>query len=238
MARKQMSIKTKYNGYRFRSLLEARWAVFFDNAKIKYEYEPQGYATNGEPYLPDFYLPQFDMYVEVKPPREGATEGIRKAWDSIVWGGAIKKVLILSNIPPYGDLGQWYFPIIYYGIDGVESNWWTFKDEWADDLEEDEPIRSVGCYGYLYCYDDCVKPIGFNENGDFFCLVEAKSDIELMETSFKAKKVDKALKAEDCDFDDVRKWVPRVDSPMLFNAFDMARQFDCMDKTLKERIKA
>lgn len=34
--------ETEYNGYRFRSRLEARWAVFFDVLGIKYEYEPEG----------------------------------------------------------------------------------------------------------------------------------------------------------------------------------------------------
>lgn len=35
--------ETRYNGYRFRSRLEARWAVFFDTLGIKYEYEKEGY---------------------------------------------------------------------------------------------------------------------------------------------------------------------------------------------------
>lgn len=40
------SIETYYNGYRFRSRLEARWAVFFDAAGIKYEYEPEGFELD------------------------------------------------------------------------------------------------------------------------------------------------------------------------------------------------
>ena len=38
------AIETIYNGYRFRSRLEARWAVFFDEIGIKYEYEKEGYC--------------------------------------------------------------------------------------------------------------------------------------------------------------------------------------------------
>ena len=60
-------IETVYNGYRFRSRLEARWAVFFDEAHIEYQYEPDGFDLDGEYYLPDFYLSQFDIYVEIKP---------------------------------------------------------------------------------------------------------------------------------------------------------------------------
>ena len=40
-------IETVYNGYRFRSRLEARWAVFFDEAEIPYEYEPEGFDVDG-----------------------------------------------------------------------------------------------------------------------------------------------------------------------------------------------
>lgn len=60
-------IETVYKGYRFRSRLEARWAVFFDAANIRYQYEPEGFDLNGDYYLPDFYLPDFFIYVEIKP---------------------------------------------------------------------------------------------------------------------------------------------------------------------------
>ena len=61
------AIETVYNGYRFRSRLEARWAVFFDAADIPYEYEPEGFVLkDGTQYLPDFYLPWFKCFMEVK----------------------------------------------------------------------------------------------------------------------------------------------------------------------------
>lgn len=60
-------IETVYNGYRFRSRLEARWAVFFDVLGIEYEYEPEGFDLgDGVYYLPDFYLPYDDVWVEIK----------------------------------------------------------------------------------------------------------------------------------------------------------------------------
>jgi hypothetical protein len=49
-------IETRYAGCRFRSRLEARWAVFFDRLGLTWEYEPQGYVIDGRPYLPDFKL--------------------------------------------------------------------------------------------------------------------------------------------------------------------------------------
>lgn len=60
-------IETTYNGYRFRSRLEARWAVFFDALGFSWEYEKEGFDLNGTPYLPDFYLPQWGAWVEIKP---------------------------------------------------------------------------------------------------------------------------------------------------------------------------
>src|ERR1700744_4926102 len=62
-------IETRYNGILFRSRLEARWAVFFDHLNIKWEYEHEGFNLEGVYYLPDFWLPDFDLgiYVECKP---------------------------------------------------------------------------------------------------------------------------------------------------------------------------
>lgn len=61
------AIETSYNGYKFRSRLEARWALYFDNLNIEYLYEPEGFIlSDGSAYLPDFYLPKFKCFAEVK----------------------------------------------------------------------------------------------------------------------------------------------------------------------------
>lgn len=62
------AIETRYKGYRFRSRLEARWAVFFDALSIEWEYEKEGYDL-GEAgwYLPDFWLPSLRCFIEIKP---------------------------------------------------------------------------------------------------------------------------------------------------------------------------
>lgn len=52
------AIETRYKGYRFRSRLEARWAVFFDALRLKWQYEPEGFELPGVGrYLPDFWIP-------------------------------------------------------------------------------------------------------------------------------------------------------------------------------------
>jgi hypothetical protein len=59
-------IETNFDGYRFRSRTEARWAVFFKTCGIAYEYEKEGYVLDGTPYLPDFWLPGLNVWLEVK----------------------------------------------------------------------------------------------------------------------------------------------------------------------------
>lgn len=65
------AIETRYKGYRFRSRLEARWAVFFESLGITWEYEPEGYedVETREKYLPDFKLSfsDFTCWIEIKP---------------------------------------------------------------------------------------------------------------------------------------------------------------------------
>lgn len=61
------AIETRYAGCRFRSRLEARWAVFFDTLGIAWEYEPEGFELDdGQRYLPDFWLPHLRIWFEVK----------------------------------------------------------------------------------------------------------------------------------------------------------------------------
>lgn len=81
-------IETTYGGCRFRSRLEARWAVFFTRLGLDWEYESQGYRAAFEvgpegkrfAYLPDFHLPQLGLYVEVKPamPDHVDPEGVKR----------------------------------------------------------------------------------------------------------------------------------------------------------------
>ena len=67
------AIETFYKGYKFRSRLEARWAVFFDALGIMWEYEKEGYDL-GEAgyYLPDFWLPGRKCFIEIKGNDESA----------------------------------------------------------------------------------------------------------------------------------------------------------------------
>ena len=73
------AIETKYKGYRFRSRLEARWAVFFDELVVDWQYEPEGFELDdvGTRYLPDFLVTPFKdlpFWLEIKPSAPSAEE--------------------------------------------------------------------------------------------------------------------------------------------------------------------
>lgn len=122
-------IETWYNGIKFRSRLEARWAVFFDACGIKYEYEPEGYEIDGKKYLPDFHLPELEVYAEVKGQREGYEQEILKLEDFIKWGGPIKQIVILSDLPDTHEWGIPHFPAYYWNTRNVGAGWFFFYDE-------------------------------------------------------------------------------------------------------------
>lgn len=110
-------IETFYNGYRFRSRLEARWAVFFDDLGIKYEYEAEGFTLDdGRAYLPDFYLPEFNIFVEIKANRDsddGKAE--RFAWSYTNFGDPYGGIVICYGDPMNRDC---YFITLSESDDG------------------------------------------------------------------------------------------------------------------------
>lgn len=73
------AIETRYDGYHFRSRQEARWAVFMNSLGVRYVYERQGYdlGSNGF-YLPDFWIPHQDCWLEIKPNADFPVEQARK----------------------------------------------------------------------------------------------------------------------------------------------------------------
>lgn len=90
------AIETQYKGYKFRSRLEARWAVYFDHVGIKWEYEIEGYDLDGVRYLPDFWLPLYRLWAEVKP---GPFTGIELEKARRLQKATHHDVLLLVGIP-------------------------------------------------------------------------------------------------------------------------------------------
>ncbi|KYH44754.1 hypothetical protein [Branchiibius sp. NY16-3462-2] len=63
------AIPQTYAGVRFRSTLEADWAVNLDALRMVWQYEPEGVVMpSGTYYRCDMYLPRLSTFVEVKGP--------------------------------------------------------------------------------------------------------------------------------------------------------------------------
>ena len=116
-------IETFYNGYRFRSRLEARWAVFFDALGIDYEYETEGFDLgNGVWYLPDFYIPSWDCYIEIKPITE---YGYNEKADLLAQKSN-KKVILCAGEPYCDGESVWRYKTCAFFPDG--DIWFTTPD--------------------------------------------------------------------------------------------------------------
>lgn len=114
-------IETIYNGYRFRSRLEARWAVFFSEANINYEYETEGFDLNGEWYLPDFWLPDFKVFVEIKPFDNSV---VKYVGDGNIWEEKCRTFRDLTGkaiLICYGDPAESLYKLLF-AYDLCDSN--------------------------------------------------------------------------------------------------------------------
>lgn len=123
------ALETSYAGCRFRSRLEARWAVFMDRLRIQWMYEPQGYVIDGKPYLPDFYLPAQDLFLEIKGRKPTASE------EADCWG--LSRQLQCRVALSYGDIPR---DLDSYGVPKDRFDWMTV---WNGDSED---YRHVWCY--------------------------------------------------------------------------------------------
>lgn len=95
------AIETLYAGYRMRSRLEARWAVFFDALAIPWQYELEGFHVGEQCYLPDFWLSGLRLWAEVKPDQEAVktNEALYKAFSI----GLKQDLLFLTGTPDMID---------------------------------------------------------------------------------------------------------------------------------------
>ncbi len=95
-----MAIPTMVEGVQFRSMLEARWARYFDLLGLEYCYEP--FELDG--YIPDFIIKPGTFYntpkgllVEVKPAM--SSEELRQYVDKIDYSGWNAGAVIVGAHP-------------------------------------------------------------------------------------------------------------------------------------------
>lgn len=141
------AIETAYKGYRFRSRLEARWAVFFDALGLRWEYEPEGFELPSGRYLPDFYLPLFGVYVEVKGREPGPNE-IARCEELAAWSGSA--VMLVRNDPDAG--ASWWGFVITDGGCGPSIQEGAAFVLWDEDAGNPHIVVS-GCGGREYFFD-------------------------------------------------------------------------------------
>jgi hypothetical protein len=124
------AIETCYKGYRFRSRLEARWAVAFDTIGHRYLYEYEGFELPSGRYLPDFYFPNLDVWGEVKP-FNFTQEELQKCAELVIH--TQKPCVLLVGMPE---------PTNYYFLFPWRD------DDFYDAYPDQQLIEGVGC-------DDC-----------------------------------------------------------------------------------
>lgn len=132
------AIETRYKGYRFRSRLEARWAVFFDALGLKWDYEPEGFELAAGRYLPDF---------RVEYPGRGPDE-VHFQWFEVK--GDVRAVGH-SEWARMLEFGESHRLVL---LDGTpECRMYIQPSEWVD---ADELVRGgVKLCGYKFEYDRC-----------------------------------------------------------------------------------
>src|SRR5262245_125035 len=148
------AIETQYRGYRFRSRLEARWAVFFDALKIRWDYEPEGFDLgNAGWYLPDFWLPDYRCWFEIKredeiaPTDEGslaeAALRVHTLCDALETIGAVACGL---PDPKHGAV-RWAECLRCRSIFPVGVTLWVCPEPGCpSQYESFHPLKSCGCF--------------------------------------------------------------------------------------------
>ena len=146
-------IPTFYNGCHFRSRTEARWAIFFDCLMLEWHYEPEGFKM-GPPhkkiyYLPDFFLPEINAYVEIKGPSPN-TKDLRKIMTFKALKTDVNMIVLFGSVYPER---QGY---MLYGKDKGDEQWFESHSAYFAVCQK--------CRTGLYIVSD-------DDNGDIFCLI-------------------------------------------------------------------
>lgn len=184
------AIETYYNGYKFRSRLEARWAVFFDACGVKYEYEPEGFDLgDGIMYLPDFLLHNVegraygDLYVEVKGQMNDSDA------EKILRFCKLHSILIVNSVP-FMNMHGYFMNEIINEISYAAYNSW--EDE--DTIFNAQHVRWPSPFNFETIDQDYFGAIpGVDVNGAFClfgddCNYLMDMDKEATEKAYKAAK--------------------------------------------------
>lgn len=165
MYKKIKPIPTYYDGIKYRSRLESRFAYYLDLNNIRYEYEAEGYTFKDMFYVPDFLLEGW-IYIELKP--IGYSIQINeKEWEKYLYKLSLFSLYI--GKPLYICIGINHsinIPVeILYNVFRKKKYLKLFNEtikqeiypKWFDDNWVDDPMKGLS---------DVIKinDIGFNSN--------------------------------------------------------------------------
>ncbi len=148
-------ITTRYKGHRFRSRLEARYAVFMDSLGVEWQYEPEGFALASGFYLPDFYLPRVGpgTWLEIKHHGSGSFFGYCSGQKN---PGLINDERLLEFALQAQDAGKGFF--IAYGLPSAD-----LLDGFCD-YDAEGMLEGSGD-PYQWCVCGCGKTVGIEFDG-------------------------------------------------------------------------
>jgi hypothetical protein len=177
------AIPTKYRGVNFRSRLEAKWAIVFDELGWRWDYEPIDLAG----YIPDFILSLAGghMLVEVKPAL--SIEELHDATPKIMASGWNKEALVVGArlFPEHDAIGLLQERMGCEDDKTLEPWWepaWVFRCGMHNGIGF---CHSIGLYTCRVCGDgDGDHHLGMNETQD----LEIAWDIATNATQYRNKR--------------------------------------------------
>ena len=177
-----VALPTYYNGVRFKSALEARWAMYFDLIDIEWRYEDEGYSLPSGPYLPDFWLPVAGMHAEVKPETGFSLLEVTRCLDLFDmtrkpvmlldgWPRACPFYVISANMLPnsrFGDKNGGYFSGQEGGFETISvgtnkrrlqegCGYWV--EDWYANLPYGSKWRAMRPDPNQYCMEDAHEQV-------------------------------------------------------------------------------
>jgi hypothetical protein len=157
------AVGTTYCGTTFRSPLAARWAVFFDKMGIAWTYQHEGLVFDGEWVLPDFWLPDYGCFWEVRASQTFDEERFG-AWAAIMH----TPVIVSTRLPHYcSDLTP--ARLIVVGFPCAEPMPWPGPDPQQPTSALRQRIGEVTGHTWVFHENrlpgeclNCERPVLFN----------------------------------------------------------------------------
>lgn len=112
------AIPRTFNGVTFRSTTEARFAALFSRLGLVWSYEAEGYTDGDVSAMPDFWLPRFAAFLEIKH-----SDDYNRMKPAAVARASGTCVLVATSAPWFDE--SW--SMARFHPDGSVSHGWTLS---------------------------------------------------------------------------------------------------------------